>query len=81
MKKVGLLLILSFMAFTTVSAQSEAYTSVEAGRKTTFQQNGFGDNWFIGLGAKGFVYVGDNDQHADSRQTAPFAPYRGHPQT
>ncbi|MDU1903253.1 MAG: OmpA family protein [Dysgonomonas sp.] len=59
MKKVSLLLCLA-LAGLTASAQ----TSVEAGRKTTFARNGFGDNWFIGAGAGASMYFGPNDQHA-----------------
>lgn len=59
MKKVSLLLCLA-LAGVSVSAQ----TSEKPGRLTTFKQNGFGDNWFIGAGAGGSVYFGPEDQHA-----------------
>lgn len=63
MKKVSLLLVLAFAAI-TVSAQTSG-TSAEAGRKTTFAQNGFWDNWFIGAGAGANIYFGKDDSHAD----------------
>lgn len=60
MKKVSLLLFLALASFT-----ASAQTSQEAGRKATFATNGFWDNWFVGAGARGTVYFGDADQHAD----------------
>lgn len=62
MKKVSLLLCLA-LAGLTVSAQ-ESGVSAQAGRKTTFANNGFGSNWFIGAGANASMYVGPGDQHA-----------------
>lgn len=85
MKKVSLLLVLVFAAI-TISAQTSG-VSAEAGRKATFQRNGFWDNWFIGVGAGANVYFDDNGKDADfwSRPTvAPqfqigkwFNPYLG----
>lgn len=63
MKKLGLLLCLG-LATLTVSAQENA-VSTEAGRKTTFVTNGFWDNWFIGAGAQGNVYINGGTGDAD----------------
>jgi outer membrane protein OmpA-like peptidoglycan-associated protein len=62
MKKVGLLLFLG-LATLSISAQEEV--STKSGGKTTFVKNGFWDNWFLGAGANGTVYVAGDDQHAD----------------
>lgn len=63
MKKVSLLLCLA-LASLSMSAQESGYSSGKPGRSATFEQNKFGDNWFVGLGGSGVVYFGDNDQHA-----------------
>lgn len=85
MKKVSLLLLLAFMTVTAFAQESGV--SAEAGRKATFQRNGFWDNWFIGAGAGATMYFGPDDQHADflSRPTVNptlfvgkwFNPYLG----
>lgn len=60
MKKVSLLLVLVFAAI-TMSAQESGF-STKPGRMTTFADNGFWDNWFIGVGAGGSMFVGDGNQ-------------------
>lgn len=69
MKKVSLLLVLVFAAI-TVSAQDSGF-STKAGRKTTFVQNGFFDNWFVGAGAGANMYFAkpDGDASFFDRQT------------
>lgn len=65
MKKVSLLLCLALAGVTTASAQVVQGESREAGRKATFERNGFWDNWFVGAGAGASMYFGPSDQHAD----------------
>jgi outer membrane protein OmpA-like peptidoglycan-associated protein len=60
MKKVSLLLILVFAAI-TISAQESGFSN-KPGRMTTFADNGFWDNWFIGVGAGANMLVGDGNQ-------------------
>ncbi len=64
MKRVSLLLIL-ILAAIAASAQNTAGTSAQAGRKTTFERNGFWDNWFVGAGYGGNIVFGDRDARAD----------------
>lgn len=64
MKRVSLLLILIF-AVIAASAQDTAGTSAQAGRKTTFERNGFWDNWFVGAGYGANIMFGDRDARAD----------------
>ena len=71
MKKVGLLLCL-FVAL-SITAQ-EGGVSREAGRKATFERNGFWDNWFIGAGAGGTVFVGPGEQKADIKDRITVNP-------
>lgn len=47
-----------------IYAQDNAGYSTDLGRKTTFEKNGFWDNWFIGAGAGANIYFGDNDADA-----------------
>ncbi|MDU1892703.1 MAG: OmpA family protein [Dysgonomonas sp.] len=63
MKKI-VLLLLSVFTVGMVVAQEKDGISTDAGRKTTFVQNGFWDNWFIGAGAGANIYFGDNDVDA-----------------
>lgn len=62
MKKVSLLMCLA-LAGVSATAQ-ESGVSAEAGRKATFERNGFWDNWFVSAGAGASVYFGPQDQHA-----------------
>jgi len=64
MKKVSLLLCLFLIGTASIFAQ-ESGVSAEAGRKATFERNGFWDNWFLGAGAGASIYVGPQNQHAD----------------
>jgi outer membrane protein OmpA-like peptidoglycan-associated protein len=59
MKKVSLLLVLVFAAVTTF-AQTSGF-STKAGYKSTFADNGFWDNWFIGVGASANKVIGDDN--------------------
>lgn len=70
MKKVTLLLAFVFAAF-SMSAQE---SSAEAGYKTTFQDNGFWDNWFVGVGAAGNVYIGEGIKDAAFWRQVTVAP-------
>lgn len=72
MKKVGLLFVLTFVAF-GVFAQ-EPQKSAQAGYKTTFVKNGFWDNWFIGAGAASNVSFGDRGARADLHSRINFVP-------
>ncbi|MBD8389785.1 OmpA family protein [Dysgonomonas sp. BGC7] len=72
MKKVSLLLVLVFAAI-TMSAQESGF-STKPGRNTTFADNGFWDNWFIGIGAGANVYLGDNDSDAKFLSRPTVAP-------
>ncbi len=86
MKKIALIVVLASLAAFMTAQEKEGF-STEPGRKTTFIKNGFWDNWFIGAGAQGNMYLGDKDANADfwSRITvAPnfqfgkwFSPYSG----
>lgn len=60
MKKVSLLLVLVFAAI-TMSAQESGF-STKPGRMTTFADNGFWDNWFVGVGAGANMVIGDGNQ-------------------
>ncbi|NDW19721.1 OmpA family protein [Dysgonomonas sp. 216] len=71
MKKVVFFLAFIAMGVATVSAQTE---NNEPGRNTTFVKNGFWDNWFIGAGASGNVYFGDDDADAKFLDRITVAP-------
>lgn len=73
MKKIGILLLAVFMT-ATLSAQEIEGHSTEAGRNTTFVDNGFWDNWFIGFGAGGNVYFGDKDKDASFFKRVTVSP-------
>lgn len=65
MKKVSFL-FLSVLAAVSISAQEVIEgSSTEPGRKATFVDNGFWDNWFIGAGAGANVYFDDYGVKAD----------------
>ena len=72
MKKVSLLLVLVFAAI-TMSAQESGF-STKPGYATTFADNGFWDNWFIGVGAGANFVVGDNNADADFLNRLTVAP-------
>lgn len=72
MKKVSLLLVLVFAAI-TISAQESGFSN-KPGRMTTFADNGFWDNWFIGLGAGANFVVGDNNADAKFLNRLTVAP-------
>ncbi|GHV38958.1 membrane protein [Bacteroidia bacterium] len=72
MKKVSLLLVLVFAAI-TISAQDSGF-STKPGRMTTFADNGFWDNWFVGVGAGANFVVGDNNADADFLNRFTVAP-------
>ena len=86
MKKIIILSLFAFVAGTSFSQMKEGY-STNAGRNTTFVQNSFWDNWFIGAGAGANIYFGDHDADADffNRLTVTpnfqvgkwFSPYAG----
>lgn len=63
MKKLSLLFLSLFMVGVAVAQENEG-VSTHAGRSTTFVQNGFWDNWFIGAGAGANIYFGDKDVDA-----------------
>lgn len=63
MKKILLLFIITLSAV-TLSAQQKEGQSTKAGSNTTFVDNGFWDNWFIGAGASSNIYFGDKDVDA-----------------
>lgn len=87
MKKSILLFVFILSAATIAFAQEKDGTSVGAGRNTTFIDNGFWDNWFIGAGAGSNIYFGDKDVDASfwRRMTVTpnfqfgkwFSPYSG----
>lgn len=54
------------MVFTGLIFAQQQYEGIsnQAGRNTTFEKNGFWDNWFIGAGAGANIYFGDHDVHA-----------------
>lgn len=64
MKKINILFL--FMVFTGLIFAQQQYEGIsnQAGRNTTFEKNGFWDNWFIGAGAGANIYFGDHDVHA-----------------
>jgi len=75
MKKVSLLLVLVFAAMTTFAQDfTESGVSGQAGRKATFARNGFGDNWFIGVGAGANFVQGDFNSDADFLDRLTVAP-------
>lgn len=86
MKKNILLLILVFLTV-TISSQEKEGISLGAGRNTTFVNNSFWDNWFVGAGAGANIYFGDKDANASfgKRMTVTpnfqlgkwFSPYSG----
>lgn len=86
MKKITYLVLFVFLTG-MVSAQENDGFSTKPGRNTTFVQNGFWDNWFIGAGAGANIYFGDKDVDADffNRLTVTpnfqfgkwFSPYAG----
>lgn len=63
MKKITFL-FLFILSATLLSAQEREGLSTEPGRVTTFEKNGFWDNWFIGAGAGANIYFGDHDKDA-----------------
>lgn len=63
MKKIILLFIIT-LSTVTLSAQQKEGQSAQAGSNTTFVDNGFWDNWFIGAGAGANIYFGDKDVDA-----------------
>jgi len=63
MKRVNILFLLVLITGLAFSQDNEGM-STEAGRKTTFEKNGFWDNWFIGAGAGANIYFGDHDADA-----------------
>lgn len=76
MKKVSLLLVLAFM--TMAAFAQESGKSAEAGRKATFERNGFWDNWFVGAGVGANIYFGDKqDNKASFFGSRPTASYNG----
>ncbi len=73
MKKI--IFLFTFIFFTiTISAQENEGRSVRAGSNTTFVDNGFWDNWFIGAGAGSNVYFGDKDADATFRKRMTVTP-------
>ena len=74
MKKYNLILLL-LLGVVTVNAQSEIEgRSTKPGRSTTFVNNSFWDNWFIGAGANANVYFGDQDADASFFNRVTVAP-------
>lgn len=65
MKQIGTLLIALCASMGAFSQES-----IEAGYKTTFVDNGFWDNWFVGAGVGSTFFVGDGSKHVSfwSRQ-------------
>lgn len=72
MKKVSLLLVLVF-ATITMFAQESGF-STKPGRNATFADNGFWDNWFIGVGAGANFVQGDSNSDADFLNRLTVAP-------
>lgn len=66
MKRLG-----TFLIAALATSGAFAQQSSQAGYKTTFVDNGFWDNWFVGVGAGSSFIVGDGAKHSSfwNRQT------------
>ena len=76
-KKIMKKVILSFAIIlfsASLSGQSGDGYSTRAGSNTTFVDNGFWDNWFIGLGAGGNIYFGNEDDKASFEDRLTVTP-------
>lgn len=72
--KKNIFLLIFILLSVTISSQEKDGTSVGAGRNTTFINNGFWDNWFVGAGAGANIYFGDKDASAKFMNRATVTP-------
>ena len=54
--------------------KSQIGSSKEAGYKTDFKKNKFGDNWFISIAGGASMLLGDQNDNADFANRLNFAP-------
>lgn len=74
--KVLLLAILAVFVFSSNAQEfkSQIGSSKEAGYKTDFKKNKFGDNWFISIAGGASILLGDQNDKADFSSRLNFAP-------